>query len=148
MNPEAVRYPGNFVPKLILSLGLIANVFCLISVFAIGATWLNRAIDAVLLITSTLVYLKTWPRVLVTDQFGLHKLGWRTSSRISIPWKEIETVEPGRELGGEKAASMGFATDTLVIGDSSGRRIVHTPRHPDRARLLLEMRQHGVKTEQ
>jgi len=145
-NPEAVRFPGNFVPKLVLALGLIANVLGLVSVAAVGAPWWNRVLDVILLLGTSLVYLKTWPRVLVTDQFGLHKLGWRAKSRISIAWNEIQSVQPGRELGGDAAAGMGLATDTLVItGSQPGQRIVHTPRHPDRARLLLEMRQHGVK---
>lgn len=144
-NPEILHFPGKWSTKLLISIGLVILAFCAAaSIFDFQG--LSQALfDASIIITAALFLLACWPTELTLDPGGIRRNKALRVGTVQLPWKEIASAKPGRELGGEWAAAIGLRTDTLVLrGASLPLRIVHTPRHTDRARLLLELSQHGV----
>jgi len=114
----------------------------------VGDTWLVKILDASALLAATLLLIHWWPSEIVTDQQGVHLRGILGLRRRLIPWKDVGAVQAGNEAGSRIAASMGLRTDTLEIRSRTRPlRIVHTPRHGDRERLLHEIRMHGVRAE-
>lgn len=145
-NPEAVRYPTDLRPKILIGLALFSNFMCSIaSVVSPGALGYN-CFAAVLLASSTALYIRLWPTTLVTDQTGLHALWLFGRRRQFISWLDVGSIEEACELGMAWPARLGLRVDQLVVVSRDGSvRIAHTPLHPDRDRMLKEFQLHGVK---
>lgn len=144
MNPEAVHFPGSLTTKIMASIGLF--VCLLLAILAISSPekhwmWL---IDAILISAVAIFLIYAWPSEIITDQHGIHARRFFGLFSSYIEWSEVRGVTLIQEFGG-LGARVGASSESLLITDRTGiLKITHTPRHPDRQRLLLELKQHGV----
>lgn len=137
--PDTLRFPGNVLPRVLVVLSLFFNLICAALAVVFYSTWPWAVFDAVLLTGVTWFALKAWPCDITSNPEGLRQLNIFGREAVLIHWNEVQSLEEGRELGGEQAASLGLATDILVVrGKHPGQVIVHTQRHPDRDRLRRE----------
>lgn len=147
-NPEAVRYPADFRPKILICLALLTNLICGLAVIVSPGSVLYNCFAAVVLISTTALYIHLWPTTLVTDQTGLHGLWLLGRRRQFIGWNDVGALSEESELGMDWAVKLRVRVDQLVVSNRDGTvRIAHTPRHPDRQRMLKEFHLHGVKLE-
>ena len=145
-NPEAVRFPGDFGPKLLIIVGLFTDIVCTVAEWFSTRSHTDKAPEVVALVLFTVLLLRCWPHEIVVDQYGVHSLSPFGVGGRHIPWSEVALVRPAFELGAGWAARLRLRTDTLEIYSSDSRhKVVHTPRHPDRQRLLFELKQRGVE---
>lgn len=143
--PDTLRFPGNVLPRVLIVVALFFNLVCAVLAILYFTTWYWGVFDAVLLISLTWLELRVWPCDITSNPEGLRQLNMLGREVLLLGWNEIQTLEEARELGGETAASLGLATDTLIIrGKDQTKTIVHTPRHPDRDRLRREFQTYRV----
>jgi hypothetical protein len=146
-NPEAVIYPGSLTTKILVVVALSLCLLLAISAVASPEGLWVSIIDGTLIAGLVLLSAVSWPAELVTDQFGIHSLRPLGIRSVHIPWREVGEVGHAMEFGG-LGARLGLQAQCIVIQDAARlRRVVHTPRHPDPKRLLLELKQHGVHAE-
>jgi hypothetical protein len=144
-NAECICYPGSFVTKLLIASGIVVAVLTGLFAVALSRTWSDCRVEIATLCVVSLLLTRLWPTELRSDQTGLHERSLFREQRV-LAWKDVASVTPGEEFHGPWLTRYGLRTDTLIVSDASGlTRIVHTPRHPDRERLLREMRQWGVR---
>ena len=141
MNPEALRFPSDLRVKVLIVIGLTVDLICAaVAVVMPGAIWLH-AFDATVVCLLVALKLHWWPRELVADQFGLHSCGIFSRRNIHIPWHEVGAVRPSTEVPGFGPSALGLRNDTLEFQSIDGSaRVIHTPHHPDRDRLVREAR--------
>ena len=145
-NPEAVRYPSDLRPKILIGVALLTNILCAIAAIASPGTLAYNCFAAFLLALTTVMYVRLWPTTLVTDQTGLHALWLFGRRRQFISWTDLGFVEEACELGMGWPAKLGLRVDQLVVVSRDGSvRIAHTPLHPDRERMLKLFQLHGLK---
>ncbi len=113
----------------------------------VDSNWASRVIDAAVLAVVAVLLLNWWPGEIITDQIGIRLNGLLGREKTRIPWKDVGEVVPAMELGGSFGTSLSLRTDTLEIRSLESKlRIVHTPRHPDRNRLLHEIKMRGIQS--
>lgn len=145
LNPECRRFPGSLLTKSLIITGVMLAIAVEVLSVAVSRTWRDYTIDAVALLAICIFLLRLWPPEIRTDRTGLHLHGMFGRPFCSLLWKDVAHVEPGVE-GGAVARRLKLRADILVVSNEDGSvRIVHTPRHADRERLLCEMKQWGVK---
>ncbi|MBI5281131.1 MAG: hypothetical protein HY858_05560 [Candidatus Solibacter usitatus] len=143
-NPEAVHFPGSLTTKIMATVGLF--ICLLLAILAITSPekhwmWL---LDTVLLSVVVLLLVWTWPAEIITDQHGIRTRRFLGLLSSHISWHEVGRITTVQEFGG-LGARLGLGAECLVVAARTGTvTIVHSPRHPDRRRFLLELKQHGV----
>lgn len=143
--PEHLRFPGDLRPKILIGVGLFVNACCLGLTVGMAGAWWWRVVEGAVELGVSVLYLWWWPREIVSMSTGLRQAGWLWKKETRIGWKEMKEAEEGWELGGARAAELGLRTDTLVMRGADGAEIVHTPRHPDRERLVRDMKQSAAQ---
>ena len=148
-NPEALRFPSYLRIKGLIVCGFTIDLLCaIVVVFADAGTW-NYAIDGAVIGLSVILKAIVWPREIVIDQFGLHSCGLFSLFNTHIPWNEVGAVRSSTEVPGFGPRFLGFRNDALKVQSKDGSaRVVHTPHHPDRDRLVREVRLRGVAVEE
>ncbi len=144
-NPECLRFPGSLLTKSLIITGVAVAAATAVLSAVTGQSGFKPAIDGAVLLAVSIFMLQLWPPEIRTDRMGLHVHGMFGRLRYSLAWKDVAHIEPGVE-GGAVARMLKLRADILVISNEDGSvRVVHTPRHADRDRLLREMKQWGVK---
>jgi hypothetical protein len=140
-----VRYPADLRPKILIVVALFSNLLCAIAAVVSPGTFVYNCLAALLLVVTTALYLRLWPRTLVTDQTGLHAFWIFGLRRQFISWVDLGFVEEEFSLGMAWPARLGLRVDQLAVVSRDGLvRIAHTPIHPDRERMLKDFQLHGV----
>lgn len=143
-NPEALRFPCDLRVQVLFYVALAVDLAAAAAVLFTRDTVSARAFDAALLALLLIFKLRHWPRQIVADQFGLHSLGLFNFWNVRIPWHDVESAA-STEIPFFGPSPLGLRNDTLEFrARSGGARIVHTPHHPDRDRLLREVRLRGA----
>jgi len=149
INPDAIRFPGNLRIKILIVIGLAIDLACAAAVIVIGGRTTVQVFAGAVLFLSVAFKLFFWPKQIITDQFGLHSMGLIPGGATHIAWQDIGAVLPATEVPGFGNLVFGFRNDTLEFHSKDhSARVVHTPNHPDRDRLLLEVRHRGVTIEE
>lgn len=148
-NPEALRFPSYLRIKGLIVCGLTIDLLCaIIVIYGDAADW-HLGFDAAIIGLSVILKALIWPPEIVLDQFGLHSCGLVSLFNTHIPWKEVGTVRPSVEVPGFGPKFLGLRNDALEVHSKVGSaRVVHTPHHPDRDRLVREVRLRGVAVEE
>jgi hypothetical protein len=144
-NPELMHFPGSLGTKiLIVAAESLFGVLLGAGLFTGPAG--ERARDSMALLVVMLLVALLWPRHLSIDQHGIRMAGFFGIGKTRIPWSDLDPPADGREmLHARWMERLGIRGRTLVFRSRvTGARVVHTPRHPDRARLLRELERRGV----
>ncbi len=139
MNPELLRFPGLWRPRILMGAALLVNALTALLCwwFETGARRPWEA-ELALLAALSLGILACWPREITCGPAGVEQRQWLGLRKVRIGWGEIRALETREEFGG---AGRGLGLTVAAIDVvAEGRRIRHSPRHPDRERFLAECR--------
>ncbi len=135
--PELLRFPGLWLTRILIGAALFVLLLTvLLSVWfdppGAPAPLAERATLAAL----ALWLLACWPREIVCGPVGLEQCRLFGLGKTRILWSEVQSVSVKREFLGI-GRWFGLPSQVIVVS-SPVSRTRHTPRHPDRARFLLE----------
>lgn len=143
--PDTLRFPGNLMPRVLIVVALFINLLCAAASILIPTPWHLRLIDALILAAATWFEIRSWPGDITSNPQGLRQFNMLGKETVFLPWNDIQAIEKSYELGGPDVGAFGLSTDILIIrGPSPGQTVIHTPRHPDRARLHREFQNYKV----
>jgi hypothetical protein len=140
-----MHFPGSLGTKILIAFAELLFIVLLCVSLLTGPAE-ERAWTSAVTLTMIVLVALLWPRHLEIDQHGIRMNRLFGLGHTSIPWRDLEPPVQGRELlHAAWMERLGIRGDTLVFrSKTTGATIVHTPRHPDRKRLLNELKRRGI----
>ncbi len=145
-NPEAVHFPAQIRSKAMIVCGVLLSVLSTLPSYWVEQPLRPVIIDTAILFAVLAFLLSAWPSSLRTDQFGVSRDSPFPYRRVFIAWRDVASFETKVVYGGF-LSSLGIYSEALIVYSTDGRKVVHGPRHPDRARFVHELELHGVATQ-
>lgn len=139
-HPELLRFPGLWLTRILIGAGL--SLLALSAILAIAFDPPGAPLplaERAALAALALFFLACWPREIVCGPSGIEQRRLFGLGKTFLRWSDVQSVSVHQEFFGI-GRRLGLATEVAVVS-SPVSRIRHTPRHPDRARFLLECRQ-------
>jgi hypothetical protein len=140
-----MHFPGSLGTKILIVLAellfLTLLLVCLFTGPPFERVWTSGLLTVVMVLVALL-----WPRQIAIDQNAIRIKGPFGIGEKSIPWRDLDPPQPGREiLWAPWMKKFGIRGETLVFRNKfTGATVIHTSRHPDRARLLNELKRRGI----